>query len=133
MKEYVGACVRCGVKIYCMDGFLNGTVAENGELYCFECHDKRLENTENRQGAQRIRKLTTLEQNVKLIIAKRDRRAYGAAKSRLPYGLLGVAFRSLAANNTDAPTRIPPRDGTPSSCSRPTIDARQPSLYRQRS
>lgn len=46
MKEYVGACVRCGVNIYCMDGFLNGTVAENGELYCFECHDKRLENTE---------------------------------------------------------------------------------------
>ncbi|WP_258000331.1 hypothetical protein [Bacillus sp. Marseille-P3661] len=40
MKELVGKCTNCGKEIICMDGFLNGIIAENGELHCFECEDE---------------------------------------------------------------------------------------------
>ncbi|MUV37654.1 hypothetical protein JNUCC1_01460 [Lentibacillus sp. JNUCC-1] len=40
MEEEVGVCVSCGKTVYCRDGFLDGVVTENHELYCFECVDE---------------------------------------------------------------------------------------------
>jgi hypothetical protein len=37
MQEEVGICQKCGKKIYCLDGFLNGIVKPGGELTCFGC------------------------------------------------------------------------------------------------
>ncbi|GIP31372.1 hypothetical protein J2TS4_05820 [Paenibacillus sp. J2TS4] len=38
MKEYIGGCCQCDKEVYCMDGFLNGVVGDDGALYCFECY-----------------------------------------------------------------------------------------------
>jgi hypothetical protein len=38
MRELVGTCTCCEKEIYCLDGFLNGVITENKELYCFECY-----------------------------------------------------------------------------------------------
>jgi len=37
MKELVGECHTCGVNVYCLDGFLNGNMEENGQLTCSDC------------------------------------------------------------------------------------------------
>ncbi|MBY6036344.1 hypothetical protein KUV80_06755 [Fictibacillus nanhaiensis] len=37
MLELVGICERCKKKLYCLDGFFQGEVAENGNLYCMSC------------------------------------------------------------------------------------------------
>lgn len=45
MKELVGNCCTCKKEIYCLEGFLNGVVSEQG-LLCFNCHDEA--NTDQR-------------------------------------------------------------------------------------
>ena len=35
--EPVGECKRCRKRIYCRDGFLDGVVGDDHELYCHEC------------------------------------------------------------------------------------------------
>ena len=47
MKELVGECHICSEKIYCLDGFLNGTVNEEGKLRCFACSMDNKENQES--------------------------------------------------------------------------------------
>lgn len=42
MKEYIGTCKKCQKSIFCLDGFLNGIVLEDG-LLCFECKEKETE------------------------------------------------------------------------------------------
>lgn len=37
MQGFVGKCIRCEKDIYCLDGFLNGIVADKGQLLCFDC------------------------------------------------------------------------------------------------
>lgn len=37
MIELVGTCEKCGKKIYCLDGFLNGVHTKEGTVWCFEC------------------------------------------------------------------------------------------------
>jgi hypothetical protein len=37
MNEIVGSCEKCGKKIYCLDGFLNGVHTKEGKVLCFEC------------------------------------------------------------------------------------------------
>ncbi|MGM0876078.1 MAG: hypothetical protein ACQEWV_15190 [Bacillota bacterium] len=37
MKEQVGACANCKKTIYCLDGFLDGVITEEKNLYCFSC------------------------------------------------------------------------------------------------
>ncbi|WP_269843867.1 hypothetical protein [Domibacillus epiphyticus] len=39
MNELVGQCMKCGKKVYCLDGFLNG-VKDGGKLLCFDCADE---------------------------------------------------------------------------------------------
>jgi hypothetical protein len=39
MKEKVGECMKCQKEIYCLDGFLNGVVLDNGDVVCFDCDD----------------------------------------------------------------------------------------------
>ncbi|WP_276207703.1 hypothetical protein [Paludifilum halophilum] len=39
MNEYVGTCSRCGVSIYCSNGFLEGVIQEDGTLLCLECRE----------------------------------------------------------------------------------------------
>ncbi|MDC3416571.1 hypothetical protein [Aquibacillus salsiterrae] len=36
--ELVGNCERCGRKVFCENGFLNG-VNENNQLFCFPCSE----------------------------------------------------------------------------------------------
>lgn len=38
MREKVGTCTCCKKELYCLDGFLNGVITDNKELYCFECY-----------------------------------------------------------------------------------------------
>ncbi|MCT2536663.1 hypothetical protein NYQ66_12935 [Aquibacillus koreensis] len=37
MKEKAGKCVKCARIVYCLEGFLDGVVSEDKELYCFSC------------------------------------------------------------------------------------------------
>ncbi|MFS0635579.1 hypothetical protein AB1K84_06715 [Mesobacillus foraminis] len=37
MKELVGECIQCGKEVFCLDGFLNGSVDDQQQLLCFEC------------------------------------------------------------------------------------------------
>jgi hypothetical protein len=37
MKEHVGLCHMCNKDIFCLDGFLNGMVDDEGRLTCFDC------------------------------------------------------------------------------------------------
>ena len=37
MKELIGPCTMCGKEIYCLDGFLNGVIQEDGTVVCFDC------------------------------------------------------------------------------------------------
>ncbi|WP_270180944.1 hypothetical protein [Alkalihalobacillus sp. CinArs1] len=37
MNERVGTCTECGKELFCRDGFLDGVVGEDKELYCFDC------------------------------------------------------------------------------------------------
>lgn len=37
MKEHVGVCYKCGKDVYCLDGFLNGIVEDDGQLTCMVC------------------------------------------------------------------------------------------------
>ncbi|WP_274364539.1 hypothetical protein [Paenibacillus thermotolerans] len=39
MRELVGECKQCGRAVYCENGFLGGTVLEDGTLLCFDCED----------------------------------------------------------------------------------------------
>lgn len=40
MKELVGTCEACKKEVYCLNGFLNGIVKEDGKLLCFECEEE---------------------------------------------------------------------------------------------
>ncbi|WP_213368179.1 hypothetical protein [Mesobacillus boroniphilus] len=44
MKELVGSCNRCGIEIFCMDGFLEG-VHKDGIVLCFECEKEEEQKT----------------------------------------------------------------------------------------
>lgn len=37
MRERVGDCKQCGRAVYCENGFLVGTVLDDGTLICFDC------------------------------------------------------------------------------------------------
>ncbi|WP_164553337.1 hypothetical protein [Brevibacillus marinus] len=37
MKEHVGFCTRCQQDIYCVGGFLQGIILENGKMLCLAC------------------------------------------------------------------------------------------------
>jgi hypothetical protein len=37
MQEHVGSCHMCDKDIFCLDGFLDGMLDEEGRLTCFEC------------------------------------------------------------------------------------------------
>lgn len=37
MNELVGQCSICGKDIFCLDGFFNGTIQEEGNIICFDC------------------------------------------------------------------------------------------------
>jgi len=39
MEERVGSCISCGTTIYCENGFLNGSVNQEGGLLCFSCFE----------------------------------------------------------------------------------------------
>ncbi|WP_279326308.1 hypothetical protein [Bacillus litorisediminis] len=39
MKELIGPCTVCGKDIYCLDGFLNGVIQEDGTVVCFDCNE----------------------------------------------------------------------------------------------
>ncbi len=41
MRELIGKCKCCQKEVYCMDGFFNGVVLENGEIVCFSCEDEK--------------------------------------------------------------------------------------------
>ncbi|SDJ68635.1 hypothetical protein [Salimicrobium halophilum] len=41
MTEFVGYCASCEMEIYCRDGFLDGVIAEDKTLYCFECGENK--------------------------------------------------------------------------------------------
>lgn len=43
MNEFVGKCHQCEKDIYCLDGFLNGVVVEQGNIICFDCVEKERE------------------------------------------------------------------------------------------
>jgi hypothetical protein len=38
MKELVGFCKHCSREVFCLDGFFNGVLTEEKEIFCFECH-----------------------------------------------------------------------------------------------
>jgi len=50
MRELVGTCKACQREIYCLDGFLNGVVTNDNEIYCFECIDGASKKEENPQS-----------------------------------------------------------------------------------
>lgn len=37
MKELVGICHICKKDVYCLDGFLNGIIDDEGQLTCLAC------------------------------------------------------------------------------------------------
>jgi hypothetical protein len=37
MKEHVGVCHLCKKDVFCLDGFLNGLLDDEGRLICLEC------------------------------------------------------------------------------------------------
>lgn len=43
MREWVGSCQRCGVNIYCENGFFNGVILPGHEYLCFDCEEKESE------------------------------------------------------------------------------------------
>lgn len=43
MKEHVGICQMCNKDVYCLDGFLNGIIDDEGRLTCLECLHKEKE------------------------------------------------------------------------------------------
>lgn len=44
MKEQVSTCKRCGKALYCLDGFFNGVITDDGSTWCFECNEKEERN-----------------------------------------------------------------------------------------
>ncbi|MDQ8736261.1 GNAT family N-acetyltransferase [Paenibacillus sp. LHD-38] len=40
--ELVGHCRKCGIEIFCKDGFLDGVISAENELFCFKCAEDRL-------------------------------------------------------------------------------------------
>jgi hypothetical protein len=38
--EHVGVCHRCNKDIYCLNGFLNGIIDDEGRLTCLDCSHK---------------------------------------------------------------------------------------------
>jgi hypothetical protein len=52
MRELVGSCSVCKKDVYCLDGFLNGSLDEQGRLACFECAKDEKDEKESRQGDQ---------------------------------------------------------------------------------
>ncbi len=44
LKELVGECQECKKEIYCLNGFFNGIVKEDGTITCFECEEKKEKN-----------------------------------------------------------------------------------------
>lgn len=49
MREEVGYCKKCGRKIECLDGFLNGVIDSKGFLICFRCDEKSNSNGEGEE------------------------------------------------------------------------------------
>ncbi|WP_419881162.1 hypothetical protein ACN6MY_16465 [Peribacillus sp. B-H-3] len=43
MIEFIGLCTRCGEKIFCRNGFLDG-ILFNKNLICFSCAELEEEN-----------------------------------------------------------------------------------------
>lgn len=39
--ELVGVCVTCQKTIYCRDGFLDGVVDDDKQLYCHACFEEK--------------------------------------------------------------------------------------------
>jgi hypothetical protein len=39
--EYIGVCKDCNKEIFCLDGFLNGVLTEEKDMYCFDCSEKK--------------------------------------------------------------------------------------------
>jgi hypothetical protein len=39
MRELVGACTCCNKDIFCLDGFFNGVITDEKEVYCFDCYE----------------------------------------------------------------------------------------------
>lgn len=44
MKEFVSHCDLCKKPIYCVAGFYQGVILENGISICLECEEKRRKN-----------------------------------------------------------------------------------------
>jgi hypothetical protein len=49
MKELVGPCKGCGKDIYCLEGFLNGVLTKEKEIFCFDCNEGLAKIEENPQ------------------------------------------------------------------------------------
>ncbi|SDH37831.1 hypothetical protein [Alteribacillus bidgolensis] len=41
MKEKVGNCTVCGKEVFCLNGFLNGVLDNQKNLFCFLCIEKK--------------------------------------------------------------------------------------------
>lgn len=50
MKELVGMCKNCNKDIFCLDGFFNGVLTEDKEIFCFECFEVFPKEEENPQS-----------------------------------------------------------------------------------
>jgi hypothetical protein len=50
MRELVGACTCCNKDIFCLDGFFNGVITDEKEIYCFDCYKIKEIKGENLQS-----------------------------------------------------------------------------------
>ncbi|MGG3469591.1 hypothetical protein ABES02_19170 [Neobacillus pocheonensis] len=50
MTELVGTCLACKKDIYCLDGFLNGVLTNEKEIYCFNCYENTKNDEKNPQN-----------------------------------------------------------------------------------
>jgi len=48
MKERVGRCHSCQREVYCMMGFFQGVIENNGEIFCFDCYEKKEKESDTR-------------------------------------------------------------------------------------
>lgn len=49
MTELVGNCCNCGKEVFCLNGFLNGILAEDKQLLCFECDKDNAKQLKNKK------------------------------------------------------------------------------------
>ncbi|CRK83872.1 hypothetical protein [Neobacillus massiliamazoniensis] len=50
MRELVGTCTCCNKDIFCLDGFFNGVITDEKEIYCFDCYKIKEKKGENLQS-----------------------------------------------------------------------------------